>query len=780
MRLRNKFFTLLAGSVACLGSRFPSAQAQNNHAAYAPAEILIAMRSNAATRAVSAVANQIGPVISYHAALNTYRVSVRPGQTVQSTITALQKNPDVLFAEPNYVVSTVQSSAPTQPNDPGYAQQYAPQKTQADVAWGAWQPITPVTIAIIDTGVDSNHPDLTRKMLRDATGKVIGYNAMDKSSNALDDHYHGTHCAGIAAAEGNNGVGIAGIAGLKVSTTNYVQIMPVKVLDKNGSGYTSWAADGIVWAADHGASVISMSFGGPDASQTVRNAVQYAWQKGVIVVAAAGNDGVATTFYPAGFDNVVSVGATDAADKLASFSNYGAWVKIAAPGMSIYSTLPGNKYGLMSGTSMACPHVAGEIALLRAQFPSLSNADLSQVVLNSTDAFQPSGGHALASSAGRMNVWKAMQAINGQRMGSIQSLAFATPIITGGSAAIGTVTLTGTAPTGGLTVSLTSSAPGIAPVSSNVVIAAGRKTGTFTLTAGCPEKETVVKITAAYSTSSRDASLTVRGVHPVGLALSTATATGAGSLTGTVTLDHATSNNAPVIVALASNSGAVNVPSSVTIPAGAASASFNFKTQAVTAATNAVLTASANGAAVTANLKLNAASSGSSSDVKFLALFVGPKPLTGGRAVNIGLGLTAKAKAAMTVTMTSSSPVIFVPSSYTFTPGSEIALLSGSSSPVATATPVTVTAVCGSVTQTVTVTVLPPAVGSVALSALSVQRGQSVTGTVTLTGAAPAGGLTITPAKRKYRDIGSGAGRGSGGADRRHFHHQYAAGVPQR
>ena len=643
------------------------------------------------------------------------------------------------------MVGAVQAAAPTQPNDPGYAQQYAPQKTQADFAWSAWQPISPVTIAILDTGVDSNHPDLSRKMLRDATGKVIGYNAIDKSGNALDDHYHGTHCAGIAAAEGNNGIGIAGIAGLKVSTTNYVQIMPVKVLDKNGSGYTSWAADGIVWAADHGASVISMSFGGPDASQTVRNAVQYAWQKGAIVVAAAGNDGVPTTFYPAGFDNVISVGATDVTDKLASFSNYGAWVKIAAPGVSIYSTLPGGKYGLMSGTSMACPHVAGEIALLRAQFPSLSNADLSQVVLNSTDVFQPSGGHALAASAGRMNVWKAMQAISGQRLGGIQSLAFASPTVADGGTTVGTVTLTGTAPTGGLTVALTSSAPGIAPVSSSVVIAAGKKTGTFTLTVGFPEKESVVKITAAYSTSSRDAALTVRGVHPVGLTLSAATATGAGGLTGTVTLDHATSNNAPVVVSLTSNANAVNVPASVTIPAGTASASFHITTQAVTAATNAMLTASANGASVTANLKLNAASAGGSgSTVKLLALFVGPKPLTGGRDVNIGLGLTAKAKTAMTVTMTSSSPIISVPSSYTFSPGSEIALTFGSSSPVATPTPVTVTAVCGGVTQAVTVTVLPPAVGSVALSALSVQQGHSVTGTVTLTGAAPAGGLTVT------------------------------------
>ncbi|MGK5678063.1 S8 family peptidase [Actinoplanes sp. URMC 104] len=217
-----------------------------------------------------------------------------------------------------------------------------------------------VVVAVLDTGVDAKHPDL-------AANLVSGYDAVaDTAGVATDGNGHGTHVAGTIAAATGNGVGVSGIA-------PDTKIMPVRVLGADGSGYMSDTAEGIIWAADHGANVINMSLGSGSKVTAVSNAISYARSKGVVVVAAAGNERAqgSPTSYPAADAGVIGVAATDSSDKVAGYSNAGSYVDVAAPGSGILSTYPtalGGKtgYATMSGTSMASPHVAAVAALLKA------------------------------------------------------------------------------------------------------------------------------------------------------------------------------------------------------------------------------------------------------------------------------------------------------------------------------------------------------------------------------------------------------------------------------
>src|SRR5579871_4528309 len=162
----------------------------------APGEILVGLRASDDRAEVAAsLAQTIGPVAAHHVALHTYRMQLKSGLLLQNALAQLKARPEVLYAEPNYLVH----SAAT-PNDTGYANQYGPQKVQADLAWCLWSPQQTVIIAIVDTGIDNTHPDLTNKILRDSSGNIIGYNALTSATGAAsDDNGHGTHCAGIAA-----------------------------------------------------------------------------------------------------------------------------------------------------------------------------------------------------------------------------------------------------------------------------------------------------------------------------------------------------------------------------------------------------------------------------------------------------------------------------------------------------------------------------------------------------------------------------------------------------
>jgi thermitase len=266
---------------------------------------------------------------------------------VQAAIADLKTHPGVMYAEPNYYAY----ASDVIPNDPGWVYQYNMVAIHAPAGWDWTTGSGWVNIAILDTGVDLYHPDLMYKNLP-------GWDFVNNDSIPQDDNGHGTHVAGIAAASSNNGIGVAGV--------NWgANILPVKVLNSSGGGTYANVAAGITWATDHGAQVINLSLGGSFPSLVLENAVNYAYDRGVILVAATGNAGVGSVLYPAAYPPVIAVAATDSTNTRASFSNYGPQVDVAAPGASIYSAFPGGGYGYRSGTSMAAPHVSGLAAILR-------------------------------------------------------------------------------------------------------------------------------------------------------------------------------------------------------------------------------------------------------------------------------------------------------------------------------------------------------------------------------------------------------------------------------
>lgn len=269
----------------------------------------------------------------------------------------------------------------------------------APEAWYITTGSTNVTLAVLDTGVSLSHPEFSGRL-------VAGWDFANNDSNPDDDHGHGTHVAGIAAATGNNARGIAGVSWR-------TRIMPVKVLNANGSGSHSMIINGIQFAANNGAHVINMSLGGTSYSQAMQDAINYAHNRGVLVVAAAGNCGGSNysqngcsyqnqTNYPAAMNRVLAVAATTRTDTRSSFSNQGSYVDIAAPGSDIYSTWPGNSYKYQSGTSMAAPFVAGLATLIRARYPSYTPAQVAQAIVhNAVDLGSP--GRDNAFGCGRIN-----------------------------------------------------------------------------------------------------------------------------------------------------------------------------------------------------------------------------------------------------------------------------------------------------------------------------------------------------------------------------------------
>ena len=375
-------------------------------------ELLVGMKQGRASAArLAGLVERYGAVWGEQSAIRAYRVRVGGNTTLAAAALALRQNTEIEYVEVNHLVTAVGT-----PSDPQWGNQYGPKKMQADRAWDYYEPQAQQIVAVVDSGIDYTHPDLSSLLLRDANGQVVGYNALDRSANAADDNGHGTHCAGTIAARVNNAVGVAGVAGwnpLIAGSDDYIRLMPVKALDSSGNGSDAGVADGVVWAANHGARIISLSLGSAGTSTTLNNAMQYAWNQGCVIVAAAGNNGVSTTFYPAGYPNVISVAATDSSDTLASFSNYGPWVKTAAPGVGILSTYKGGGYASMSGTSMAAPHVAGLAALLRAQAPALTNVQISSLILNNADAYTPYSGRTIGAGAGRVNALRALLAAGG-------------------------------------------------------------------------------------------------------------------------------------------------------------------------------------------------------------------------------------------------------------------------------------------------------------------------------------------------------------------------------
>ncbi|WP_226680787.1 S8 family peptidase [Sutcliffiella horikoshii] len=269
---------------------------------------------------------------------------------------ALEKNPLVAYVEENVEMHTTAQTVP-----------YGLPHIKADVAHAQGVTGSGVKVAVLDTGIDASHEDLN---------VAGGASFVSEEPDALTDgNGHGTHVAGTIAAVNNN----TGVLGVSYD----VDLYAVKVLSAGGSGTLAGIAQGIEWAIDNDMDVINMSLGGSTGSSTLKQASDNAYNSGIVVVAAAGNSGsffglINTIGYPARYDSVIAVGAVDSNNNRASFSSVGSQLEVMAPGVSINSTLPGNQYGELNGTSMASPHVAGAAALLLAQNPNLTNVEVRE------------------------------------------------------------------------------------------------------------------------------------------------------------------------------------------------------------------------------------------------------------------------------------------------------------------------------------------------------------------------------------------------------------------
>ncbi|MDP3093656.1 MAG: S8 family serine peptidase [bacterium] len=393
-------------------------------------------------------------IVKFKADKEPFRVIAVPEGKVMEKVKEYQTRPDVVYVEPDYYVYPLGS------NDTAYTNQWALNNIAQTIYKGSGNPDSPINsskligagtndadvdwdeawsefsnynwattvIAIVDSGIDETHLDLKSKIWineleiagnkKDDDGNGFiddtwGWNFAKRNNKPHDGYGHGTHVSGIAAAVTNNGKGIAGVA-----FPDNIKIMVVKVLSDSGIGFTSDEAKGIRYAVDNGAKVINLSLGSGD-SQTIRDAVNYAWGKGVLIVAAAGNNNGGAVIYPAAYENVIAVSATNYKDDIASFSSVGPQVDVAAPGENIFSTFPSYKfyigtvngrarhYDVGSGTSMAAPQVAGLAGLLFAQ-DATRDKNAVRNIIEATASDLGTLGQDNYFGYGRINVYNAL------------------------------------------------------------------------------------------------------------------------------------------------------------------------------------------------------------------------------------------------------------------------------------------------------------------------------------------------------------------------------------
>jgi subtilisin family serine protease len=313
---------------------------------------------------------------------------IKIAQPLNQVISELQKNPLVEYASPNYYVTAF-----TVPNDPHYTSQWHLQRIAAPHGWDVTTGDSSMVISILDTGLDPDHAEFSART-------IPGYDFVNDDPEPEDDNGHGTHVTGIAGAATNNSIGIAG-------TDWQAKVMPLKVLNAQGIGTTFDVCEGIYYAADLGADIINLSLGGYEPSSAYDDAVNYAHASGCIVIAAAGNDNTNQPVYPGACAHVICVSATNKTDQKASFSNYGTYIDLAAPGVAILSTLPQNQYTYYNGTSMAAPLVSGLAALLCAQNPLFGPAEIESLLFNYADDLGEPGWDEYYGY-GRINVFKSL------------------------------------------------------------------------------------------------------------------------------------------------------------------------------------------------------------------------------------------------------------------------------------------------------------------------------------------------------------------------------------
>lgn len=337
---------------------------------------------------------QAGAQQAYAIGGNAYRLKLVRSLDPRALSSHLSSMPGVVYAEPNYERRSFLA-----PNDEGLDRQWSLTVLQAFDAW-AITTGSDIVIAVLDTGISPSHPELRGRVLP-------GFDFVNNDDDPRDDDGHGTFTAGVAAAEGNNGIGAAGMCW-------QCRILPVKVLNRRGRGNDATIAAGIRFAVDRSAQIITMSFGGPDDSHVLREAITYALERNVLLVAASGNgqaEGNAPN-YPAAYPGVLAVSATGPDDAITSFSTTGDFVDLAAPGVGVWSTLwrhtTGDTYGFADGTSAACPHVAGAAALVWTVRPELSARQVAEVLMLGADD-RGAPGKDPTYGYGRLNLLRALQ-----------------------------------------------------------------------------------------------------------------------------------------------------------------------------------------------------------------------------------------------------------------------------------------------------------------------------------------------------------------------------------
>ena len=350
-----------------------------------------------------------GAVIGKLPNLDIYLVSLPPTASEKAVAHALTQNPHIKFAEPDALIpiSFV-------PNDTYYTSEWHLQTIDAPTAWNIATG-SGVTVAILDSGIDATHPDL-------ATQVVPGWNFYDNTSNTTDVYGHGTKVAGVVAAAGNNAMGVAGVA-------FSARLMPIRVTDTSGYASLSALASGLTYAADHGARVANMSFAVQSYSSVI-SAAQYFVNKGGVVMNSAGNYGTLDSTAPS--DALVSVSATDSTDTIASWSSFGPYVDVSAPGAGIWTTTMGGGYGAVSGTSFSSPLTAGVAALMMSANRSLAPSQVVRL-LESTAVDLGSTGYDNYYGYGRVSAGKAVTAAAGSVATDSQAPSVAISSPTGGS-----------------------------------------------------------------------------------------------------------------------------------------------------------------------------------------------------------------------------------------------------------------------------------------------------------------------------------------------------------
>lgn len=416
---------------------------------YVRGEYLVKVRSSAALeRLLDNQFETAGAVSRKVPVLNSksgtwYKINLADDHKLRDAILSARESSDVIYAEPNYIYHTTSQNEKNIPTpgkggkggpdykeapklpvppvaDPQISSMYGLSKIGVQQAWQITSGSSKVLVADIDTGIDYNHEDLINNVWRnpaeiagdgidnDANGyidDIVGWDFRDKDARPFDDNSHGSHTAGTIAATGGNGIGVSGVA-------QQASIMALRFLGgSQGSGSLEDAIKAIDYATENGAQIMSNSWGGGGYSQAMFDAISRANDKGILFVAAAGNSGTdndSKPQYPASYQlpNVLTVAATDSADKLASFSCYGVKaVHLAAPGVKILSTTPGDKYASLSGTSMAAPHVTGAAVLLKTAYPKMKAKELKAVLMDSVEQLGALEGKV--STGGRLNISKA-------------------------------------------------------------------------------------------------------------------------------------------------------------------------------------------------------------------------------------------------------------------------------------------------------------------------------------------------------------------------------------